>query len=275
MAERRCWTGWVSSEARFQRVRCVFGLPRSIRGVRRPGSHRRKRWSQSSGLACPEYGASVAREDDEIVCEDVGAHAAAERSEGTIQTPTHLEDALEGRDGALDSRAKALQRPEDGMVFPRPLFFSARSSLRDRDIRDGTLENPQLVHAVVEAFVSGERFGELSERVPVTLQNRIDQRGVVGPVFEYLVVGDELLLDLLEEDHVAELDRLGDLASDQQLGVRLEDTEQLLRVRELLALEDPAGSLVNDLLDEGVVALEFGHESGQDQPHLQVVGSAL
>ena len=85
----------------------------------------------------------MAREDDEIVCEDVGAHAAAERSEGTIQTPTHLEDALEGRDGALDPGAKALQRPEGGMMFPRPLGFGARAFLRDRDVRDAALEISQ------------------------------------------------------------------------------------------------------------------------------------
>ena len=103
------------------------------------------------------------------------------------------------------------------------------------------------------------------------LQNGIDQRRVAGPVFEDLIPGDELLLDLLQQDHVPELDRLCDLATDQQLGMRLEQAEQLLRVRYLLAREDPAGGLVDDPLDQFVIALQLAQQSGQNRAHLQIV----
>ena len=48
------------------------------------------------GLRGRERDASAAREDDEIVCEDVGSHTAAEGLEGTIETTTHLEHPLQG-----------------------------------------------------------------------------------------------------------------------------------------------------------------------------------
>ncbi|MGQ0651962.1 MAG: hypothetical protein ACT4P4_06795 [Betaproteobacteria bacterium] len=97
----------------------------------------------------------------------------------------------------------------------------------------------------------------------------------MGRCFEHLVAGDELLLDLLEEDHVAELDRLRDLAPHQQLGMGLEDAEQFLGVGHLLAGEDAAGGLVDDFQGQAVVALELRQQSRQDQAHLQIVGPSL
>jgi hypothetical protein len=63
----------------------------------------------------------------------------------------------------------------------------------------------------------------------------------------HLVGGDELLADLLDLDHVTELDVLARLAALEELRVWLEEAEELLVVGDGLAVQHAPPRLIEDL----------------------------
>ena len=69
--------------------------------------------------------------------------------------------------------------------------------------------------------------GTRPSRLPVNLERRDQQIGVVGTLVIDLVVGDDLAFGLLNLDHLAELGGLGGLALADDFGVRLEHAHDL------------------------------------------------
>src|SRR4051812_39868375 len=65
------------------------------------------------------------------------------------------------------------------------------------------------------------------------------------------IPGDDPALDLAEPDLAAELDRLARLEPGDDLGVRLEQREQLLLRRYRLALQHPTSRLLDALSEPG------------------------
>src|SRR4030095_15211245 len=87
-----------------------------------------------------------------------------------------------------------------------------------------------------EAGVGGDQPRRQAELLLVYVDRRDQQVGVAGPFVVNLVMRDDLLFGLLDPHHLVELDGLGGLALADDLGVGLEQADELAwRVR--VALE--------------------------------------
>jgi len=94
----------------------------------------------------------------------------------------------------------------------------------------------------------------------VTGEGRREERVLCGLVGKGLIVRDELPGDLLDLDHVAELDLLAGVAAFEQLRMRLEETEELLVIGDGLSLQDTAPRLVHHTKDKLPGARDLLHE---------------
>ncbi len=158
------------------------------------------------------------------------------------------EHPLEIGDSTLDSGAKALGVPEEGIGLTLFLFFGAFALLVDGHEVDLFAQRCKLLAAAVVAFVRGEFPGVVPEEFPVSLDGRFEKFMLDGLMGEHVVMGNELLLHLLDLDHVAKLDGLAGLASYEQLGMRLKGAEELLAVGYLPAFDDALMGLLHDLI---------------------------
>ena len=95
---------------------------------------------------------------------------------------------------------------------------------------------------------------------------------VDGIAVEDAVVGDEAAAALRQEDLVAELDRALRLAALEQIGVRLEDREELLVHRDLFALEHAAAGLRDDPVGQAREVLDLAAHAGDEGGAQQITG---
>jgi hypothetical protein len=161
-----------------------------------------------SGIDSPSEGHRLeSREHDEVVSEDMRPYAAAVRFEGTVKATCQLEAAFEERDAAFDPGTETLQGFEDARALAPRLLRRAPTLLGDTNISDDLFELDDRIHASVEAFVGCQGFWACTKQPPVVLKDVIDERRVIGTLFEDTIAADELVFDLLQEDHVAELER--------------------------------------------------------------------
>ena len=93
----------------------------------------------------------------------------------------------------------------------------------------------------------------------MSLDGRFEKFRLDGFMGEYIVMGNELLLHLLDLDHVPELDGFAGLASDEQFGMRLEEAEELLVVGHLLTFDDALMRLFHDLVGKAPEVDHFPH----------------
>ena len=91
-------------------------------------------------------------------------------------------------------------------------------------------------------------------------QGGIQERVLDRLLVVHLVRRDELLADLLDLDHVAELDVLARLAALEELRVRLEEAEELLVVGDGLAVQDATPRLIHDALPSAMEVGELFHQ---------------
>ncbi len=80
---------------------------------------------------------------------------------------------------------------------------------------------------------------------------------IAGIAIEDAVLSDQAARTLGQEDLVAELDRLEDFASLDQVGVSFEDRKQFLFVRNLLSVEHPTARLIEDALPEVTMTVDL------------------
>src|SRR4029453_2498101 len=95
----------------------------------------------------------------------------------------------------------------------------------------------------------------MAELLLVHFERGEEQIAVAWPLVVDLVVRDDLLFGLLELDHLAEFGRLTRLALANDLGLGLEQADDLARSMRI-ALVDAFACLANDLLNAGDHRLE-------------------
>ncbi len=85
------------------------------------------------------------------------------------------EHSLEIGDGTLDTGAKALGVPEEGIGLALFLFFGAFALLVDGHEVDLFAQRRELLAAAVVPFVRGNFLGVLPEEFPVPLDGRFEK----------------------------------------------------------------------------------------------------
>ncbi len=154
-----------------------------------------------------------------------------------IEASSQAQHSLEEGDRSFNAGTKALSETKQKIMLSLGLFRGASSFLGDGNHRDLTLQAINRVHAFVVALVSSELVGIATEELPVAFQNGLEQLVLDRSLVEDIVVRDEFAVDLLNLDHVSELDVFAGLATFEQFRVRLEDAEQFLVIRHALALD--------------------------------------
>ena len=105
----------------------------------------------------------------------------------------------------------------------------------------------QLIHVPVEALVGRQLIRAAPEELLVICDGWLDQFVLDGLILKNFVAGNELALDLLDLNHVSELDRFAGLTTLEQFSVFLEDAKELLVVGNFLAIEHTSLSLHDHL----------------------------
>src|SRR3712207_9279613 len=82
-------------------------------------------------------------------------------------------------------------------------------------------------------------------------------RALAARLLEHVVAAYDAAVHLVEEHLAPVLPRLSDLAANDDHGVLLEQTQNLLRGRDLLLSEDAANRLVDAPLDQGNKVVEL------------------
>ena len=174
--------------------------------------------------------------------EDRRADGCGEVIPSLVHATGETEEPFEEADGAFDAGSEALGHAEQRFVLAL-LFYAVATALlgngHDRHTLRGIFED----FARPVAFVGRQGLGRMTEQRLVVLEGRAHESRLGRPLLKDLVVRDELALDLLDLDHVAELDILAGLAAYEQLGVRLENAEELLRVGNRTPVEHTFGRL--------------------------------
>jgi len=179
----------------------------------------------------------------------VGEHGRADGGgevfPALVETPKQAQHPLEERDRAFDPRAKALSMPERGVVFPFRFLLGPTPELRDGDELHLLAQILERADAFVVALVGSDFPGILPEQTAMAFHRGAQELMLDGLLIEGLVVGDEFLADLLDLDHVTELDGLSRFSPLEEFRVRLEDAEELLVIGNRVTLEDPPPGLID------------------------------
>ncbi len=158
-------------------------------------------------------GASAAGEDQQVVREDRLANGRDEVFPAPVEASSESKHSFEKRDRALHARPERLRVTEQRIALSLGLLERATTLLGDGDDFDVLLERPDGLHVGVVSLVGRQLLRQMTEQVLVLSECRGDQRGLERLVVEHVVARDEFLLDLLDLDHVPELDGLAKLAA--------------------------------------------------------------
>ena len=181
----------------------------------------------------------------EIAAQNRELQIAAEPSFAPITTTPQSVAALQGVDGRLDSRMM-LPRLAELDCGRRLLFLGLLRPEHGQTRMSDDLGQFPLIFRRVETAVEG---GPPDASLQTLLQSprlRDDHAPVVGVARHQVGMGDEPGPVLVNQDLPPELHGLGGLAAFVQLGVRLEDTEELFGIGHVLALKHAtAGGAAN------------------------------
>jgi hypothetical protein len=184
---------------------------------------------------------------DEVIGEYGGAHAQLKAFRSIEEASFHSPAAEEHGDAPFDAGPEPLPPAEGSALF----MGLALGRLPAAALGEALGGDPRVlarghVCLAVEASVSGEELWRDSEHLFVMFQAG-DHMDLVGRVAgKNPVIGDQADAAFREQDLMAELDGFLRLAPLDQVGMRLKDGEDLLRVGNLLALQDAAAGLMDD-----------------------------
>jgi len=126
---------------------------------------------------------------------------------------------------ALTSGAPLLSVAEPARLLLALARGALGRAVGDADAPHALAPGGRLVLAGVEAGVSRQEVWRASKHGDVRVERGKQQVVIAGPAVIDLIVDDDLVLRLLELDHLAELGRLGRLALADDLGRWLEQGE--------------------------------------------------
>src|SRR4051794_126280 len=151
--------------------------------------------------------------------------------------------ALKDADPTLDAGAEAEAAAEPALPLEAGPLRRDLADRRDDHPRDtGRLGQP-LVLRREHAAVRCHQPGRPAEALPGRRQAGREAGAFVPRLAEQTPAADDPALDLLEPQLAPELDRLAGLVADDDLGVRLEQAQDLLARGHCLALEHAAHGL--------------------------------
>src|SRR5215471_2502738 len=127
------------------------------------------------------------------------------------------------------------------LAFRRP----ATAALRKADHLYGSFLTRRHVALAVEAAISGIQFRSMVEGLTVTPERGHHMDFIRRVPVENLILGNQADGTLGKKHLVAELDGSAHLAAHDQISMGFEDREDLLGVRNLLAIENPSPRLAD------------------------------
>ena len=173
------------------------------------------------------------------------AYGGGEVFPALVEAPKQSQHPLEEGDRAFDPCPKTLGMPERGIVFPFCFLFGPTPLLCDGDELHLVAQVLERLDAFVVALVGCDFLGIPPEQTTMSFHRGAQELMLDGFLLEGLVVGDEFLADLLDLDHVTELDGLAGFSPLEEFRVRLEDAEELLVVGNRVTLEDSPPGLID------------------------------
>src|SRR6478735_3884216 len=164
---------------------------------------------------------------DKVIGDDTQADPALHSSGSFVATAVQPVTALQQADAAFAAGAPLLRIAEPALLLQDPALGALGAKVRDRDTLDTSLVRIGVVASREEDGICSDQPRGMTELLLMHLQRRNQQVGVAGPLVVDLVVSDDLLLRLLDLDHLAELGRLAGLAFADDLRVGLEQADDL------------------------------------------------
>src|SRR6266850_7868293 len=208
----------------------------------------------------------------------VGEHGRTDQQVEALDAfgQTALHAAEQHGDAALDAGPEARSLLEGRrLLVGFALWSFLAAGLRDaRHVDAGILAERQVAFAE-EAAIRTVRVRGAAEDVLVAFQRRFDMVFVRRISLEHFVLRDQAPSALGEKHLVAELDRRLHLAALDQVGVRLEDREDLLGVWHPLALDHAAARLVDHATSQPAVVVDLLSQPLDRQVAEQILAARL
>src|SRR5271168_1754373 len=195
----------------------------------------------------------VPRQHQQVETEDRSPHVALERLPGLPTTAIETEDPLQERDIAFDSCPK-LPQP---LVHPSALDHGTdlqTNALGERDILHPRLFDVFQVELRGKRPIEDNLPWRPSKDVGLAIDHHLGQRRVRGIALQHSAIENHRGSTAGEADLVTE-QRLPAILADD-VGVRLEDRDDLLCGRHALSFDDPPTGLADHLLHERQVVVE-------------------
>src|SRR5881296_438881 len=150
----------------------------------------------------------------------------------------------------------ALERTDPSFTARSPAEGQAGNSragcarlARKHDVPDSALVREAFIHRRGKAAISDGELGRTAKERDMSVQGGSPQGAVSLPALTHRVIGDELRLGLLDLHEPSELRRLGQLALADDVGVRLEQADDLAGIVRIAA-EHAGSGLCQHVPDE-------------------------
>src|SRR6266571_4609675 len=168
------------------------------------------------------------------------AHPAPHPVFPMVPTAIQFVAAVQHADASFDAGAEPEAPPEPPFAFPL-LSLGGCPPLRGEDYSlDARLAGQLLIPGGGDPTVTGQEPGRVPEALLVISQ-ALSQIGIILPrLLQDAVAADDPSLHLLQPELAPELSGLAGLVPLDELGVRLEETDDLLSCRHFLSTQHPA-----------------------------------
>src|SRR6202158_306892 len=164
---------------------------------------------------------------DDIICDDAEADPTFHSDVTFVSAAIEPMAPLDHADSSLTSDAPLLAVAEPALPLLAFALGAFGRSIRDANTLDAPGLRGRLVPERVECGVRRHQVRDAAEQCLMCLDRGDQQVRIVRPLRIDLVIGNDLVLGLLELHHFAELVRLAGLALAADLGRWLEQTEEL------------------------------------------------
>src|SRR5438132_1327277 len=164
-----------------------------------------------------------------IVRDHAQAHPTLHPGIPAIATTIQSVASFEHANATFHSRSPLMAASEGALLLMSSSFGALCGAVRNRNLLHTHLAQFCLVARGVEPCVTSHQLRNTPELLFVFLHRRHQEVGIIGPLGEHLVMGDDLILRFLNLDHLPELGRLARFPLADHFRARFKYTHQFPR----------------------------------------------